>query len=357
MPLTTETRFLKIILSLEPGGIDPVNFECVVDAPGTSEHGEPYLVHSTGHQFGFLADSSPNPEFLILKQIYNSPEGFRNHAGDPVVPTIYDFYLGSHLEDLEPAGSYNPFDDASFARYIARKKALAQYEKPVPRELYFYKRADTEQFPPGIMFNGNLDEFISAHVTVGWLLDLAPGYEGIHEYRVKFGKMTDGTPWTDPGLVLQEYGIQISWQHRVKFIAKAFKAWEDGLSETDQAAAAITRKRTWWKTRIGYAWHLLDTDDRSITVISAVFGSTNSRNISGTKNVMTWATDDLERLAGAGVGTFNPADNLLESLLDEPTLAKINADNSFGEGVQGTVDAADWTAYQTTHFQAALDYA
>ena len=352
-----ETRFLSISIGLEGLDLVPMHVSLVIDAPDTEHHGEVFTISSNKPHFGLAADEPPEPGFTTAKQIYNSPEGFRNQAGDRVVPTVQNFYLGSHLEDLEIAGLYNPFDDASFHRYIARIKALAQYEKPVPHELLFYKRADTEQFPPGIMFDGNLDDFISAHVTAGWLLDLAPGYEGIHEYRVKFGKMTDGTPWTDPGLVIQEYGIQISWQHRVKFLAKAFKEWEDGLSETDQSAAAITRKRTWWKTRIGYAWHLIDTDDMSITVISAVFGSTSSRNISGTNNVMNWATDDLERLAGAGVGTFNPSDALLESLLDEPTLAKINADNTFGEGVQGTVDAADWTAYQTTHFQAALDYA
>ena len=227
----------------------------------------------------------------------------------------------------------------------------------LPRELVFFKRGDSEQFRPDILFNGDLDAFIQAHEDAGWLLDPAPGYQNIYKYHIQIGIMSDGTPWCDPGLVLQEYGIKISWAHRVKHIAKAFKAWEDGLSETDLANEAITNKRVWYKTRIGYAFKLAIDVNTSISVIDRVFGAPTSRSISGHGSVMTWATDDIERLAKDGIALFNPDAALLESLLDEPTLSKIQTDNvTFGEGVQGTIDAADWSDYQVAQYNAALAY-
>ena len=227
----------------------------------------------------------------------------------------------------------------------------------LPRELVFFKRGDTEQFRPDILFDGDLDAFIQAHEDAGWLLDPASGYQNIYKYHIQIGIMSDGTPWCDPGLVIQEYGIKISWAHRVKHIAKAFKAWEDGLSETALANAAITNERVWFKTRIGYAFKLAVDVTTSISVIDRVFGAPTSRSISGHGSVMTWATDDIERLAKDGIALFNPDGTLLESLLDEPTLSKIQTDNvAFGEGVQGTIDAVDWSAYQVEHYNAALAY-
>ena len=227
----------------------------------------------------------------------------------------------------------------------------------LPRELVFFKMGDTEQFRPDILFDGDLDAFIQAHEDAGWLLDPAPGYQNIYKYHIQIGIMSDGTPWCDPGLVLQEYGIKISWAHRVKHIAKAFKAWEDGLSEADLANEAITNKRVWFKTRIGYAFKLAVDVTTSISVIDRVFGAPTSRSISGHGSVMTWATDDIERLAKDGIALFNPDGALLESLLDEPTLSKIQTDNvTFGEGVQGSIDAADWSDYQVAQYNAALAY-
>lgn len=228
--------------------------------------------------------------------------------------------------------------------------------KPQFEKLVFHKRSATEPPIPPILFDGNRDTFIADHATEGWTIPVPEGFQDLYEYEVEFGFMSDGVPWTDRGRVYQERGIEIPWKYLLRNIAKVFKAWEDGLSTTDLASNAITRKRTWWKTRIGYAWKLVEDETVSVTVLSSVFGVSTTRTVSGHEAVMNWATEDLKRLAGAGVATFAPDDGQLEVLLDQPTLAKIEADNTFGEGVSGLVDAADWTAYQTTHYQSALAY-
>ena len=102
------------------------------------------------------------------RQVLYSYEEFHSHFW------LLDFMHPFHDDDK------NEFFDhlTRYLEHTAAEEGKLQIFKirgiwkddSLPRELIFFKRGDTEQFRPDILFDGDLDAFIQAHEDEGWLL-------------------------------------------------------------------------------------------------------------------------------------------------------------------------------------------
>lgn len=275
--------------------------------------------------------------------------------GDWVAASMSPFSSSYGLfEQLAELGGYTP---ATTSRPAVFEIPGIVSDQSTLRTLTFFKRGTSPPTGPEILYADDFVAFVQAHLDAGFSLSVPDGYENLYRYEVEYGATTAGIPWTKFGTMQVETGFEISWEYRVHNIAKAFKAWEDELTETQQGNAEYTRIRNWYKLRIGHAYWLADNGRASLSVISAVFGAASSRTISGHDDVMEWATEDIERFAINGIGDALDCDDaLLTSLLGDRTVAKIKADDTFGEGVSGNLEADVWNIHQVTNYPLALNY-
>ena len=257
---------------------------------------------------------------------------------------IYRFF-----EHLAEGGKFTKGDPNVFEFPGIVKQAPA----PGKNTIWLHKRAASHPPVPNVPYDGDEDAMIAGFADAGWTRQLPSGFQTLYAFTQEYGTMTDGSPWWDPGPVLAETGVQLSWENRVRQLAAVYREWD--ASHTGTGTASLNAY-VWWRSWIGYAWELVHDD--SITSLRVHRRSGARREqvaINGRENVLRWAINHLVNWAAQGIDAWLTSHDtsIVSSTLSEPSLGHVESDGTVGDIRVGAVDEADWVRYQGPSYREA----
>ena len=206
---------------------------------------------------------------------------------------------------------------------------------------------------PNVPYEGDEDAMVAAFAAAGWTRQLPGGFQTLYAFTQEYGTMTDGSPWWDPGPVLAETGVQLSWENRVRQLATVYREWD--ASHTGTGTASLNAF-VWWRSWIGYAWELVHDDSITSLRVHRRSGARREQvSINGRENVLRWAINHLVHWAAQSIDAwFTSHDtSIVSSTLSEPSLGHVESDGTVGDIRVGAVDEADWVRYQGPSYREA----